>query len=280
MNIYINVKGREPDGKVDPADYPAIQQKIAQLLQNFKDTNSNYTNGAASVSVFDKVYSRPVGANPTAADIIKASSDYIGQDSGDVFALLSLGYNFDGTQSTPVIRKGDTAPANVSNAVLSLPNFYGAHGYDPTLPQMQAIFAAAGPDFDPSTTTQKSINNIDVAPTIEKILGVQPPSTVQGTALQGIQPTLPKLNFIGQATYPAQSVTVKDANGNDTTVGGLSGITYDGKNNVFYSISDDRKSNANEPGQPTRFYTLKLDLSSGSLDNSVESGRSEVIYGT
>ncbi|AFY73840.1 hypothetical protein Syn7502_01799 [Synechococcus sp. PCC 7502] len=80
--------------------------------------------------------------------------------------------------------------------------------------------------------------------------------------------TLPKLSFIGQATYPAQSVNVKDANGNDTTVGGLSGITYDAKNNVFYSISDDRKSNPNEPGQPTRFYNLKIDLSSGSLDNS------------
>jgi len=29
--------------------------------------------------------------------------------------------------------------------MLSLPDFYGAHGYDPKLPEMSAIFFAAGP---------------------------------------------------------------------------------------------------------------------------------------
>ena len=188
VNIYINVKGREPDGKVDPSNYVAIQQKIAALLQNFKDTNSNYTNGAATVSVFDKIYSRPVPANPTASDIINGKSAYIGQDSGDVFALLSLGYNFDGTQSTPVKRLGDDQAA--TTPVFSIPNFYGAHGYDPTLPQMQAIFLAAGPDINPDAITQTSIRNIDIAPTVEKILDVKPASTVQGTALAGVKTSL------------------------------------------------------------------------------------------
>jgi uncharacterized repeat protein (TIGR01451 family) len=187
VNVYINVKGREPNGTVDPADYPKIQQKISTLLQGVKDSNLNYA-PSGPASVFDKIYSRPVSANPTAADIIKGTSEFIGQDSGDVFALLSLGYNFDGTQATPVKRLGDdqtlTAP------IFSVPNFYGAHGYDPTSAQMQAIFFAAGPDIDPKAITQTSINNIDIAPTVEKILGVQPAATVQGKALPGIQKSL------------------------------------------------------------------------------------------
>lgn len=47
---------------------------------------------------------------------------------------------------------------------------------------------------------------------------------------------------------------------NNTEVGGLSGITYNPEQQVYYVISDD-PSNINK----ARFYTLKIDLSSGSL---------------
>ncbi len=265
-NIYINVKGREPNGTVDPKDYAALQKQVIDVLKAYVDSNPNYVTGTASTPIFDKIYNREVtAANPTANDIINARGNFIGEDTGDVFALLKEGYNFDGTQDTPIVRKGDTAPTGTVKPVLSVPNFYGAHGYDPTSPAMQAILLAAGPDIANKNLGQ--VNNIDIAPTIDKILGVQPASTVNGKALD-IVAAKPTLNFLGQATYSAQSVTVKDATGTDTTVGGLSGITYDPKTNSFYSISDDRKSNANEPGQPTRFYKLNIDLTSGKLDNS------------
>jgi phosphodiesterase/alkaline phosphatase D-like protein/predicted AlkP superfamily pyrophosphatase or phosphodiesterase len=268
VNIYINLKGREAAvagvTQVEVAEYLTLQKQVIDLLKGYVDNNSNYTNGAASVGVFDKVYNRDVLATATTAnDVINARGTFIGQDTGDVFALLKTGYNFDGTQSTPVIRKGDTAAP--ATAVLSVPNFYGAHGYDPTLPDMKAIFYAAGPNIVPQTLG--SVRNIDIAPTIEKILNVQPATTVNGTAID-IVAAKPNLTLLGQATYPAQTVTVKDSTGTDTTVGGLSGITYDASTNSYYSISDDRKSNANEPGQPTRFYKLNIDLSAGKLDNS------------
>ncbi|MDZ8049892.1 MAG: esterase-like activity of phytase family protein [Aulosira sp. ZfuVER01] len=68
--------------------------------------------------------------------------------------------------------------------------------------------------------------------------------------------TVSGIKFIGQATLPKGLTFQK------TPVGGLSGITYDAKNGLYYAISDDRSEKA-----PARFYTLKIDLSKGSLKN-------------
>ncbi len=58
-------------------------------------------------------------------------------------------------------------------------------------------------------------------------------------------------NLMGQATIPTGFVF------QNTELGGLSGITYNPNQQVYYAISDDRSSIA-----PARFYTLKIDLSS------------------
>jgi len=68
--------------------------------------------------------------------------------------------------------------------------------------------------------------------------------------------TVSNVEFIGEVTFPT-GFTFEG-----TQVGGLSGITYDRFNNVFYSISDDRSQ-----FNPARFYTLSIDLSDGRLDN-------------
>ncbi|MBH8572291.1 esterase-like activity of phytase family protein [Nostocaceae cyanobacterium CENA369] len=65
-----------------------------------------------------------------------------------------------------------------------------------------------------------------------------------------------EIKFIGQATLPNKLSFQK------TEVGGLSGITYNAKNNLYYAISDDRGQKA-----AARFYTLKIDLSKGSLQS-------------
>ena len=67
-------------------------------------------------------------------------------------------------------------------------------------------------------------------------------------AVSGVQ-------FLGEITFP----TGLQFNG--TEVGGLSGITYDRANDVYYSISDDGSFN-----NPARFYTIDINLSDGTLD--------------
>jgi predicted AlkP superfamily pyrophosphatase or phosphodiesterase len=222
VNIYINLQGREPNGTVTPQEYVALQQKIINTLQGLTDTNPNYTLGNSSAKVFDKVYNRPVPSNLTAQDIIKSTSDFIGQDSGDVFALLNLGYNFDGIQGAGLQRKGDPASTSPN---LSVPNFYGAHGYDPKRPEMQAIFYAAGPDIENKNVTK--VRNIDIAPTIDKLLGVPASPTVDGTPIPLSRSSTPGLNLMG--TERADLLEGKNSNdtiqglGGDDTIFGLGG---------------------------------------------------------
>lgn len=63
-----------------------------------------------------------------------------------------------------------------------------------------------------------------------------------------------RVDFLGQATLPTSSSF------QGTQLGGLSGITYDPKQEVYYAISDDHGKKA-----PARFYTLEINLSKGLL---------------
>jgi predicted AlkP superfamily pyrophosphatase or phosphodiesterase len=110
------------------------------------------------------------------------TSDEIGQDVGDVFAIMAEGYNFDGIQS---VARVDDPAYDSTTSVFNVPNFYGAHGHDSTLPSMSAIFLAAGPGIK-SGKTVSLVHNIDVAPTIMHLLGIEPAETVDGRVLREI----------------------------------------------------------------------------------------------
>jgi 3-phytase/alkaline phosphatase D len=64
----------------------------------------------------------------------------------------------------------------------------------------------------------------------------------------------PRIDFLGQAIVPTGTTF------GGTTVGGLSSITYDARHDVFYALSDDASVL-----QPTRFYTVGLDVRDGRL---------------
>src|SRR5262249_6375769 len=139
-NIYVNLAGREPGGTVDVATYRSLVTSIAAYLRTVQDPNPRFN--PEHKKLFGQIFMR----QPTCARPGFCKNDNVGQDSGDVVAIMNEGYNFDGVQNPGVARLGD-APFNAATTILSAPNFYGAHGYDPTLPDMSASFYAAGPDI-------------------------------------------------------------------------------------------------------------------------------------
>ncbi|MBV9991516.1 MAG: alkaline phosphatase family protein [Alphaproteobacteria bacterium] len=179
-NVYINLQGRESGGTVDTATYNQLVAAISDYFRTAVDPNPNFDYSLNHRHIFTQVFARPSGCgNPGFC-----TDANIGQDTGDVFAMMAEGYNFDGTQSPGVARKGDPA-YDSATSVFSAPNFYGAHGHDPNGPNMSASFFAAGPNIRHNVAVRR-MRNIDVAPTIETILGVKPAATVDGNALTQI----------------------------------------------------------------------------------------------
>lgn len=178
-NIYVNLQQREQGGTVDPATYNALVTQITEAVKNSVDPNPKFNGSLASGRIFTVVETRPLQCE---AGIGQCTRKTIGQDFGDVFALMAPGYNFDGIQSPGIARLGD-APFSSATTALSMPNFYGAHGHDPELPVMSATFIAAGPQI--RDTTIRRMRNLDVAPTIMQILGVRP-HQVDGRVLHEI----------------------------------------------------------------------------------------------
>jgi predicted AlkP superfamily pyrophosphatase or phosphodiesterase len=181
VNVYVNLAGRESGGTVDAATYVTKVRQIARALSNAQDPNGLFSYSLTNKRIFGLVAQRPTECD---AGPGFCKSQLIGQDSGDVFAMLAEGYNFDGIQNPVVVRQGDPA-FNADTTMFSTPNFYGAHGYDPRLPAMSATFIAAGPNIREGRSVPR-VNNIDVAPTIMHLLGVRPGKQVNGEILTKI----------------------------------------------------------------------------------------------
>jgi predicted AlkP superfamily phosphohydrolase/phosphomutase len=181
VNIYVNLQGREQGGAVDPATYTNLVMQIATVLNNASDPNDRFNYTLRHGKIFTTVESRPLNCADEVIGL--CTSRRIGQDFGDVFAMLAEGYNFDGLQS-PGVARLDDAPFNAATSVFSVPNFYGAHGHNSDLESMSATFLAAGPTIRDNRTIAR-IHNIDVAPTIMHILGVKPEG-MDGRVLQEI----------------------------------------------------------------------------------------------
>ncbi|RZN16542.1 phosphodiesterase [Bradyrhizobium sp. Leo121] len=179
-NIYVNLQNRELGGTVDLAAYKALVTQITDAVKNAVDSNPKFNYSLKDGRIFTVVETRPLQCEEGTGE---CTSKTIGQDFGDVFALMAPGYNFDGIQNPGVARLGD-APFNATSTMLSMPNFYGAHGHDPELPVMSATFIAAGPQIRKDATIRR-MRNTDVAPTVMQILGVTP-HRVDGEVLREI----------------------------------------------------------------------------------------------
>lgn len=82
-------------------------------------------------------------------------------------------------------------------------------------------------------------------------------SCTSSKKISGINtPGISKLRFIDQHILP------HDLQFRGTTVGGLSGIDYDARNDTYYIISDDRSDR-----NPMRFYTAKIFVTEKGIDS-------------
>lgn len=80
--IFFNVKGREPDGIIDPSDYDSFRDNLKNMLESIKDENGN--NIGTKVFIPEKIYRKTNGVAP---DLIVYFGDLNYRSIG------SIGYN-------------------------------------------------------------------------------------------------------------------------------------------------------------------------------------------
>ena len=152
-HIAINLQGREPNGIVAPADYPALQDAIVAALSKVKD--------AGGRPVFSRVLRH--------ADLeaLGLSSDM----AGDIFVQAAPGYVLSDDRGYP----GILGPAP----------YPGEQGLAADLPEMHGIFLAAGRGIRAGVQVGP-VHVVDLAPTLDHMLGLKPPAPRAGRVLEEV----------------------------------------------------------------------------------------------
>ncbi len=144
--IFMNVKGREPDGTIEPADYERVRDEVKAKLEALGDENGN----PIGTKVFkpEEVYREVKNVAP---DLIVYFGDLAWRSAGSV-----------GT-GTMHIFENDTGPDDANHAQ------YG-------------MFILNGPGVEPGR--REGVEIYDVAPTVLDSLGVAVPPDMNGKVVK------------------------------------------------------------------------------------------------
>ena len=145
--IFLNVRGREPEGTVDPAGYEALRDELIQRLEALGDEEG-----------------RPIGTRVHRPQDLYREVNGVAPDLIAYFGNLrwrSIGSVGDGRVH---VRENDTGPDDANHA---------KHGI--------AVFAGPGmPESVP-----EGAHLVDVAPTLLRALGAEVPADMYGRPMQG-----------------------------------------------------------------------------------------------
>ncbi|MES2641018.1 MAG: alkaline phosphatase family protein [Myxococcota bacterium] len=148
-SVRINLKGREPRGAVDPADYDRVVEEVRQRLLAMRDPEGNRI--ITRVERRDQLYQGPEVHG--AADLLIATHD----DS--VWFYYS-----EGDVPSDVFEKSGFASGN----------------HEP-----DGLFLGWGPDFAPGTTIADA-NIVDIMPTLFATMGAAIPDDIDGRVLHEV----------------------------------------------------------------------------------------------
>ena len=176
-HIFVNLKGRDPDGIVDPEDYRKVQEEIIDALMQIRDPETRER--MVSVAI------RKEEAN-TLGVFEGPGFDRV----GDVLFALKPGY-----LANPFIYRAGVKykdgtervipnPENAEPATMTR-NFSGVHLSLPDIREMHAAMILAGPGM-PQLSRKQPIRSIDISPTVAHILGIPIPKDAEGEVIRDV----------------------------------------------------------------------------------------------
>jgi len=174
VHIWINSKGRDPQGIVDPADYERVQEKIIDVLLNLRDPEN--------------------GKRPVALALKKRDAALFGlwgDRVGDVIFFMNDEYS--APLSSPLSNDGRVivrmGPEEEGQENFHSPDYQAYHGC--TLPSNAigrggseaGMFLIWGPGIRQGIRKDHPIRLLDVAPTIAYLMGIPQPAQAEGRIL-------------------------------------------------------------------------------------------------
>lgn len=167
VHVYVNLKGRDPDGIVKPGkDYDDVVKKVIDLLYEIKDPKTGIRPISLALSNTDAEFLGLSGER--AGDVIFATNPiYAGDNrlktSGELFEDLQVGFR----------------DASIHGAQLPSVDL-GKFG------TIKSMFIAHGPKIKRGHVRKKPINMVDIAPTIAHILNIPSPKNSEGTIIHDL----------------------------------------------------------------------------------------------
>lgn len=167
VHVYVNVKGRDPNGCVQPGkEYEDLVKDLIGLLYDARDPKDN--------------------TRPIALALSNSNAEFIGLSgdrSGDIIVAAHPTYALDNrvTVKEDLFEDLQVKFKDASIHGSQLPSVdLGEHG------TTNAMFIAHGPLIKKGYQREKPIRMIDVAPTVSHILGIAPPRDCEGVVVRDI----------------------------------------------------------------------------------------------
>jgi len=175
LAVWINLKGRDPQGIVKSDEYESTRSQVVDVLQNLKDPD---TGDRIATMVMTKEESVNVGLGD--------------ERTGDVVYYLKSPYTiWWGPIEDLLTYKATDRHLNQEWFVESQSNVTGIHGY--YLPNDKvgefsnsSMLMIKGPGIKKGEELKKQVRLIDIAPTISYLLGIPLPSNSEGRVLYEI----------------------------------------------------------------------------------------------
>ncbi len=166
--VWVNLKGREPHGIVEPKDYEEVRDRIIETLYDIRDPETKQRVVQLAIRREDAAL---LGLG--------------GERDGDVIYFLRPPYEiFDGRLDqldTSVVPPDIFASSEVHRAERA----FCAHVYYlPTVSSreftVKSVLIMRGPGIRKGVKLKKTINLIDIAPTLAHLMGMPPPRNSEG----------------------------------------------------------------------------------------------------
>lgn len=183
--IWVNLKGRDPEGIVPPEEYTAVQEKIIDLLLSYRDPET--------------------GVRPVAMAIKKEEADYFGQwgdRTGDVIYFMREGYSgdFNWSPLSPdgqiLVKLGPQvkSEADYGQFKFVASKFQSVHGCGFPNVELgrgteQAVLVMAGRGIRSGFRLNAPVSLADVAPTLAHFAGLPQPANAEGKIIWQFEDT-------------------------------------------------------------------------------------------